>query len=52
MLRRPHDCDRCGAVVSPGEEYAAVDGIAPDGEVRALLCAPCAAALSGFLDGE
>ncbi|MFC7069530.1 hypothetical protein [Halobaculum lipolyticum] len=51
MLRRSHDCDRCGAPIAPGDEYAAVDGIAPDGELRVLLCARCAAALSRFLDG-
>lgn len=52
MLREAHDCDRCGATIRPGEEYAAVDGIAPDGDVRALLCPGCAAALRRFLDGE
>lgn len=52
MLRNPHECDRCGTTIRPGDEYAAVDGIAPDGEIRALLCVSCAGSLSRFLDGE
>ena len=52
MLRNPHECDRCGTTIRPGDEYAAVDGIAPDGEIRALLCVSCSDALSRFLDGE
>jgi len=52
VLRNPHECDRCGTTIRPGDEYAAVDGIAPDGEIRALLCASCSGALSRFLDGE
>ncbi|MFC7096882.1 hypothetical protein [Halobaculum marinum] len=51
MLRRTHECDRCGADIAPGDEYAAVDGIAPDGEIRVLLCAACAVDFSRFLDG-
>lgn len=50
MLRNTHDCDRCGGVIRPGDEYAAVDGITPEGDLRALLCHRCAAALSRFLD--
>ncbi|WP_435062484.1 hypothetical protein [Halobaculum sp. EA56] len=52
MLRNPHDCDRCGATIRPGDEYAALDGITPDGDLRTLLCASCSRALSRFLDGE
>ena len=52
MLQRAHDCDRCGARIRPGDEYAAVDGITPDGDLRVLLCPACAADLSRFLDGE
>ncbi|UIO99536.1 hypothetical protein Hbl1158_13565 [Halobaculum sp. CBA1158] len=52
MLRRAHDCDRCGASIRPGDEYAAIDGIAPDGDLRVLLCRSCARDLSAFLDGS
>lgn len=52
MLRDKHACDRCGDPIRPGEEYAAVDGVTPDGDLRVLLCVPCADALSRFLDGE
>lgn len=51
MLRQPHDCDRCGATIRPGDEYAAVDGITPTGDLRVLLCPACAAAFDRFLDG-
>ncbi|WP_277555036.1 hypothetical protein [Halobaculum limi] len=51
MLRRSHDCDRCGTSIRPGDEYAAVDGITPAGDLRVLLCTDCAAALGRFLDG-
>ncbi|MFC6786450.1 hypothetical protein ACFQFH_11280 [Halobaculum halobium] len=50
MLRREHACDRCGDPIRSGDEYAAVDGITPDGDLRVLLCAPCSAALSRFLE--
>jgi hypothetical protein len=52
VLRREHECDRCDDPIRPGEEYAAIDGITPDGDLRMLLCRPCAAALSRFLAGE
>ena len=52
MLRRPHECVRCGRTIRPGEEYGAVDVLDPQGDLRVLLCRSCAAAHRAFLDGE
>ena len=52
MLRRPHDCARCGATIRPGDEYAAVDALDPEGDLNVLLCVECARAFRDFLDGE
>ncbi len=49
-LRQPHDCTRCDARIHPGEEFAAVDVLDPDGEIQTLLCPACATALREFLD--
>lgn len=49
-LRRPHDCVRCGSRIEPGEEFAAVDVLDPDGELQVLLCPPCGRDLRAFLD--
>ena len=52
MLRRPHDCVRCGRTIAPGEEYGAVDVLDPEGDLRVLLCPACAGDLRAFLDGD
>ncbi|ESS11265.1 MAG: hypothetical protein A07HR60_01317 [uncultured archaeon A07HR60] len=48
-LRHPHDCARCGGRIRPGEEFAAVDVLDPDGEIQELLCPGCARELREFL---
>ena len=52
MLRRTHQCDRCGAAIEPGDVYAAIDGVDADGELRVLLCRRCSRAFRAFLDGD
>jgi hypothetical protein len=52
MLRRTHQCDRCGTAIEPGDVYAAIDGVDPDGELRVLLCRSCGRRLRAFLDGD
>jgi|APHM01.1.fsa_nt_gi hypothetical protein len=49
-LRHPHDCARCGGRIRPGEEFAAVDILDPDGEIQQLLCPECARELRKFLE--
>ena len=51
-LRHPHDCARCGGRIRPGEEFAAVDILDPDGEIQQLLCPGCAQELREFLGGQ
>ncbi|GAB6879910.1 hypothetical protein JCM17823_21840 [Halorubrum gandharaense] len=51
-LRRTHDCVRCGRAITPGDEFAAVDVLDPDGELRVLLCVGCGGDLRAFLDGN
>jgi hypothetical protein len=48
-LRHPHNCTRCDARIHPGEEFAAVDILDPDGEIQTLLCPACATDLREFL---
>lgn len=50
-LREPHDCVRCGERIDPGEEFAAVDVLDPQGELQVLLCPACGRGLRSFLDG-
>jgi hypothetical protein len=49
VLRRTHQCDRCGVAIEPGDLYAAIDGVDADGELRVLLCRSCGEAFRAFL---
>jgi hypothetical protein len=52
VLRRTHQCQRCGADIRPGDVYSAVDVLDAEGRIRTLLCRSCGAGLRAFVSGE